>query len=394
LFHVNSALLRLCAFGVLAYGSYAICRTPLLPLLARELGATPPVVGVVVAASTVTGVFLKLPAGAWSDLLGRRPLLLVAASLFAVMPLSYLAIGSLAALMIARAIHGSATAIAGPVMSATLSDLAPADRRATWLSTYSTFQGAGQAIGPVVAGLLIARGRMDAAFMVSAVLAFAAVLLIAGPRGPAPQRQANVAARGAARTGGVVDGVREVIRNRRILLASVTHASYFMLHGTLSAFLPLFAQDRIGLGAAGIGWLFGLQTITTLAVRPLIGMASDRLGRRGAITAGLFTCGVAVWGISIAASASDLVVAVLMYAAGVAITTAATGAYITDVAPRARYGAAHGVFGTIYDIGDAGGPLVAGLLVAAVGYTITFQLMAGLAMLAAIAFYGLSHRWG
>jgi hypothetical protein len=52
------------------------------------------------------------------------------------------------------------------------------------------------------------------------------------------------------------------------------------------------------------------------------------------------------------------------------------------------------VFGTIYDIGDAGGPLVAGLLVAAVGYTITFQLMAGLAMLAAIAFYGLSHRWG
>jgi MFS family permease len=235
---------------------------------------------------------------------------------------------------------------------------------------------------------------MDAAFMVSAVLAFAAVLLIAGPGGPAPQRQANVAARGAARTGGVVDGVREVIRNRRILLASVTHASYFMLHGTLSAFLPLFAQDRIGLGAAGIGWLFGLQTITTLAVRPLIGMASDRLGRRGAITAGLFTCGVAVWGISIAASASDLVVAVLMYAAGVAITTAATGAYITDVAPRARYGAAHGVFGTIYDIGDAGGPLVAGLLVAAVGYTITFQLMAGLAMLAAIAFYGLSHRWG
>jgi MFS family permease len=393
LFHVNSTLLRLCAFGVLAYGSYAICRTPLLPLLARELGATPPVVGMVVAASTVTGVFLKLPAGAGSDLLGRRPLLLLAAGVFALMPLSYLAIGSLAVLMIARAVHGSATAIAGPVMSATISDLAPADRRATWLSTYSTFQGAGQAIGPVVAGLLIARGRMDAAFMVSAGLAFAALLLIAGPRGPAPQRQALVEARGA-RTRHFAAGVREVMRNRRILVASVTHASYFALHGTLSAFLPLFAQDRIGLGAAGIGWLFGLQTVTTLAVRPLIGMASDRLGRRGAITAGLFTCGVAVWGIAIASSASELVVVVLMYAAGVAITTAATGAYITDVAPRARYGAAHGVFGTIYDIGDAGGPLIAGLLVAAVGYTITFQIMAGLAMLAAVAFYRLSHRWG
>jgi hypothetical protein len=31
-------------------------------------------------------------------------------------------------------VHGSATAIMGPVMSATISDIAPPDRRATWLS--------------------------------------------------------------------------------------------------------------------------------------------------------------------------------------------------------------------------------------------------------------------
>ena len=53
----------------------------------------------------------------------------------------------------------------------------------------------------------------------------------------------------------------------------------------------------------------------------------------------------------------------MSYAAGVAITTAATSAYITDITRRARYGAAHGVFGTIYDVGDALGPIAAGLLV-------------------------------
>jgi hypothetical protein len=36
-----------------------MCRSPLLPLLARELGATAPMVGFVVAASTITGAFLK-----------------------------------------------------------------------------------------------------------------------------------------------------------------------------------------------------------------------------------------------------------------------------------------------------------------------------------------------
>jgi len=32
---------------------------------------------------------------------------------------------------------------------------------------------------------------------------------------------------------------------------------------------------------------------------------------------------------------------------------------MTDLARRARYGTAHGVFGTIYDIGDALGPIAA-----------------------------------
>jgi sugar phosphate permease len=56
------------------------------------------------------------------------------------------------------------------------------------------------------------------------------------------------------------------------------------------------------------------------------------------------------------------------------------------VTRRARYGAAHGVFGTIYDVGDALGPIVAGLLVAAVGYTRMFQVMAAVALTMAVAF--------
>lgn len=381
----STAFGRLCVAGFLAYGSYAICRTPLLPLLARDLGATPQLVGLVMAASTVTGVIVKLPAGAWSDVLGRSPLMMLAALVFAVMPFGYLAVGSLAALAAVRFVHGSATAIMGPVMSATISDLAPADRRATWLSTYSTVQGAGQAIAPVIAGMLIARGRYDVAFVVAGALAIVTPLLIA--RLPLPPPAASPGTSIGRR---FFEGIADVVRERRILLASVTHAAYFVMNGTLNAFLPLFARDRLGLSAGEIGWMFGMQTVTTLAIRPMIGMASDRLGRRGAIVAGLITCGAAVWLIAGAGTRNDLFAAVLLYAGGVAITTAATNAYITDVAPRARFGAAHGVFGTIYDIGDAGGPIAGGFLVAAFGYTFTFQLMAVMAITIAGAFAWLS----
>lgn len=374
-------MIRLSVVGFIAYCSYAMCRSPLLPLLARDLGAAPAQIGVVVAASTITGVLLKLPAGLWSDVLGRRPLLLTAAMVFAVMPFSYLAVGGLGLLIAIRFVHGSATAIMGPVMSATLSDLAPATRRATWLSTYATVQGGGQAIAPVIAGAMIARGRYDLAFLIAGVIGVAAPLLLA--RLPLPD---GTTTGGGRPPGRLVDGLLEVLRERRLLMASVTHAVYYVMNGTLTSFLPLFAQDQIGLTPSQIGWLFGVQTVATLAIRPLIGAASDRLGRRGAIVAGLVTCGAGVFGIAGAGGAGELYATVLLYAVGVAITTAATSAYITDVAPRARFGAAHGVFGTIYDIGDAAGPLIGGVLVGVLGYAMTFRIAAAAAVVAAIQF--------
>jgi MFS transporter, DHA1 family, multidrug resistance protein len=373
----------LCAAGSLAYCSYAMCRSPLLPLFARELGADAPLIGLVVGASTFTGIVVKLPAGAWSDVLGRRALLVAGALIFAVMPFTYLAVSGLGLLIALRVVHGSATAIFGPVASASLSDLAPSHRRATWLSTYSTIQGAGQAVGPVLAGYLIAMRRFDLAFLLAGVIALSTPVIVW--RWPAAPGRRVADDRPVLRQ--LADGIQEVVQDRRVLVASVAQAAQFLLNGSLNAFLPLYASEVIGMNAADVGWLFATQTVATLATRPVIGVVSDRVGRRGVIVTGLVACSTAVWMMSAAETASQLVATVLAYAAGVAVTTAATSAYVTDVAPRARYGAAHGVFGTIYDVGDAAGPILAGLLVAAWGYAQMFQVMAMVAVAVAAAFY-------
>jgi DHA1 family multidrug resistance protein-like MFS transporter len=382
----RSAFGRLCVVAFLAYCSYAICRTPLLPLLARDLGATPAMVGFVVGASTLTGVLIKLPAGAWSDILGRRPLLVLGTLVFATMPFTYLGVASLGALVAVRFVHGAATAIFGPVASASLSDLAPAGRRATWLSTYSTSQGAGQALGPLIAGYLIGGGRYDLAFVTAGLFAAATPFLAAG------WPEATRSAAPTQRVAELAHGIRAVCAQPLILMTSLAQAAQFVLNGTLNAFLPLFARDVIGLSASQLGWLFALQTATTLATRPLMGMLSDRIGRRSIIVAGLTVCSGAVWLVSSATGAFALVVAVLTYAIGVAVTTAATSAFITDLSQRARYGAAHGVFGTIYDVGDALGPIAAGLLVASVGYVRMFQIMAVAALIVATVFYAMSRH--
>jgi MFS family permease len=323
---------------------------------------------------------LKLPAGAWSDVLGRRPLLVAGALVFAALPFGYLAVSTLGALIALRFAHGSATAIFGPVASASLSDVAPVARRATWLSTYSAVQGAGQALGPILAGYLIADGRFDLTFVAAGLIALAAPVIVAGwPSRRTPERRDDRWRRFAG-------GIAEIGRDRLILTTSVAQAALFALNGTLNAFLPLYGREVLGVTVAQLGWLFGAQTLATLAARPLMGVISDRLGRRPMIISGLVACSMAVLLVSRAGSLPALFTAALVYAVGLAVTTAATSAYVTDLAHRTRFGAAHGVFGTIYDVGDALGPIAAGVLVASVGYASMFQIMAGSAIAATIAF--------
>jgi len=258
-------LVRLCAAAFVAYCSYAICRTPLLPLFARDLGAGPSLIGFVMGASTLTGIFLKLPAGAWSDILGRRPLLVSGALVFATVPFTYLAVSTLAALIMLRVVHGSATAIFGPVASASLSDIAPPSGRGAWLSTYSTAQGAGQAVGPILAGYLIAAGRFDLAFLAAGVIGLWAPLIVAG------WQQSSTANPSRDRWQEFRAGIGEVARPRLVLVTSGAQAAQFVLNGALNAFLPLYGRDVVGISTAQLGWLFGMQTVTTLAIRPLIG---------------------------------------------------------------------------------------------------------------------------
>ena len=53
----------LCGVGLFAFISYNLVRMPVLSLFAQSLGASPEAIGFIVAASTLTGVFLKWPAG-------------------------------------------------------------------------------------------------------------------------------------------------------------------------------------------------------------------------------------------------------------------------------------------------------------------------------------------
>jgi len=360
----------LCATALAVYGSYSLVRTPVLPLFARSIRLPPELIGLVVAASTITGIFLKLPAGALSDLFGRRRVLILGAAIFALAPFLYLLPHSAASLISLRFVHGAATAVFGPVMAALISDLAPRERRGRWLGTYAAAQSAGNASGQLLGGVLLSLGGFFYPFVSAGVCGALGLLLL--PRLPVADHKLF----GARMSGRLCDSLRLVLTDRAILLISVATAGQYLANGAFVGFLPLYAQDAAGLAPWQIGILFGVQTGCVLAFRPVLGTLSDHVGRAPVMVGGLLTSAAALLLLPSLRSFAVLLLAAGLYGAAFAATSATSMAWITDQASRSTYGTAQGAYGTIFDVGDAAGPIVAGVLIGALGYGLAFRLLA------------------
>ena len=83
------------------------------------------------------------------------------------------------------------------------------------------------------------------------------------------------------------------------------------------------------------------------------------MGRKPVIVIGLFLCAAALPLIFRSENFVTLVIVAPLLGLGIAALTPVTNALIADVASARRLGAAMVVFGTIWDIGEAAGPIVA-----------------------------------
>jgi MFS family permease len=153
-----------------------------------------------------------------------------------------------------------------------------------------------------------------------------------------------------------------------------------MAMGALEAFLPLYAVTVAGLTAFQAGLLWGCQVAMVLLAKPVMGRISDRQGRKPLILAGMVACAVAMVVIPTLQSFNHLLIPALLFGLGEALVTSSTAALVVDICREKHYGAAMGVFGTIFDIGHAAGPILGGLLIGAFGFQAGFSVIVVLMM--------------
>ncbi len=380
----NRQFALLCGVGLFAFISYNLVRMPVLSLYAQSLGAGPEAIGFIVSASTLTGVFLKWPAGALSDIYDRRWLLLAGLLAFALPPFFYQFVSDVKWLVALRFAHGMATAVFAPIALAVVADLRREARGAAY-GSYTAATQAGAMLGPVLGGWLVVSAGFPTAFAAAGVLGSIAFLLFLLMRLPPQIPHAASGAGPGAVLREMARGARTVVGNLRVVVTSVTDGARQVANGALMAFLPIYVVG-IGMDAAQAGVLFGVQSVTSFFSRPIMGRASDRIGRRPLILLGLVTCAASLAVIPFTRPFGVLMVLSALFGFGEAVVNASAAALVADLSELKTLGSAMGMQGTIMDIGHASGPILAGLLIGAFGFQTAFSLIAGLVLLAAGAF--------
>lgn len=381
-------LTGLYAVGFFARLSYALARSPVLPLFALHLGAGPGAIGFVVGISTVTGIFFKLPSGALSDVIGRKKTMLIGLFVFALMPFAYLLVKDYLLLSIVRFMHGFATAIYGPVSMAVVADIA-GDKKGEMLSWFSSITIIGNLLGAPVGGfLLYSSSRMSALSLGD----FHDVFLLSGCAGMISLLFALQLLRGAEITGTnaglreslkrFASGIREVTSDKRVLVTSGMEGIQNMAMGALEAFLPIYAVKIAGLNELQAGLLWGVQVLVTILSKPIIGKTSDKYGRKPLISSGMLLCAISFGCIPLLHTFYPLLAAAAVFGLGEAFVTSSTAALVADLCKERHFGTAMGTFGTIFDIGHASGPILAGFLIARSDYFHAFGIMAGILIIA------------
>ncbi|MBS0598221.1 MAG: MFS transporter [Proteobacteria bacterium] len=242
---------------------------PLGPQLLRALGMPPTALGQLVFAYTLSAGLTGLALGATIHRFSRRTLLLAVYAGFALALVATFTAGGFAGLLLARVVAGACGGVLSSLVHATVADHVVPERRAAALGKVMTGHALASVIGvPLGLGIASALGwRAPFALLLILVLPLWHVASRCVPR-------ATEALPAAA--SGPVTGLRG------LLAWSPAFALTFAVSASAYALVAYFAPywlGTVGVGEAGLPFVFLAAGALSLYTSPRLGRLADRHGR-------------------------------------------------------------------------------------------------------------------
>ncbi len=227
--------------------------------LMTTLAPSPTMVALVQTATTLPVFLLALPAGAIADIFDRRRVLLTVNLVMAVAAAAMtllVATDAMTAelLLVFTFLLGAGAAFMAPAWQAIVPGLVPREELSAAISLNSVGVNVSRAIGPALAGVLIAAVGLYAPFLINA-LSFIGIIAalwlwrgeMHGDSRLPPERVLPA----------MVAGLRYARRSRPLQRTILRAVAFFVFASAYWAMLPLIARDVLGGGSGLYGLLLG-----------------------------------------------------------------------------------------------------------------------------------------
>lgn len=362
--------------------------SPLLPVYAKELGASGVWLGLTFSAFAVVQAGFGPFAGRLSDRYGRKPFIVAGLLIYCTAALGYLTATTFYQVIAFRAFSGFGTSLVFSVARAYVGDMTPRGHEGRWLGVFATADIIGFGTGPLVAGVFRQVFGFHSVFIAMATLlgTSAFILLIWLPRHSPLETQRRAGTLKTAATVGFGTALKD-----RLVLAVTTHQGLISLSsGASFSFLALRLEDGLGATPIAIGLAFATQDLTGGVAQPLFGRLADRHSRRMLVTGGLLATGLFTAFVGFAPSYGLVVLLLFLMGGSNALSQVAAGAVQVVAGRRTGMGTVLGLGSAANGAGIVLGSVAGGLLVDASGIGAAF-LLGGIVMgVGAMAFLALT----
>ncbi len=238
-------------------------------------------VGLAAAASTLPTLFLSLFGGVLVDRYPRRTILLwtqSAAMLLAFVLGLFAMTGTvtIGIILLLSFLLGCVNALNVPALQAFLSEIVEREHLASAIAMNSAIYNGSRVIGPAIAGILISATGTGTAFLVNGFSFFAVILSLIFMK----QKTAiSVSAINQKPLEAIRDGLHyswghPVIRTCIIYIAVISIFAWSYV-----TMLPVIAKKSFGMGASGMGYLYGVSGFGSVVGTVLVSIYSRKVDR-------------------------------------------------------------------------------------------------------------------
>lgn len=321
---------------------------------ASTLGAASAVVGLVSSMFAITCLLFKLFAGPSIDAFNRKNVLMTALLIIAIAFIGMGLTHTIPMIMVFRLLQGVGQAFTATCCLALASDALPKDKFASGIGIFTLAQAVCQAIGPSVGLAIAERFSYNVTFLVAGFCMTGAAISASRIHTSFTQ------------------GKRFRLNYRNIIAAEALLPTFMLFllsatYHTIQSFLVIYAEDVRGVD--GIGGFFIVYAAALLVTRPLFGRFMDKLGFVAAMVPALICFALSFILIGIADNLTMFLVAALVSAFGYGVAAPAIHTLCMQSVSKDRRGAASSTSYIGSDVGNLVGPVSAGFIAQAVGYS-------------------------